>query len=77
MSETAKKTGKNNDPDYEVFFVPNRRNAYWTKFGAAWKNRDGKGYSIDHDFMPVGDGRIVLREYEPQNDDEKPSSKKK
>ncbi len=52
------------NPDYIVYFVPNRKNAFWTRIGAAWNHRDGKGLNIETDFVPVGDGRFVLRDFE-------------
>ena len=33
----------------------------WTKVGAAWANKDGKGYSLLLDVIPL-DGRLMLRE---------------
>jgi len=48
-------------PEYIAYYVPARKNAPWVKFGAAWKNKDGEGFSIEHDFLPTGDGRIVMR----------------
>lgn len=32
----------------------------WTPIGAAWPNRDGEGYSITCDAVPL-QGRIVMR----------------
>ena len=63
MTDTKKNT-ENNNPDYIVYFVPNRRNAFWTKIGAAWNHKDGLGLNIETDFTPIGDGRTVLRDYE-------------
>lgn len=34
--------------------------SYFTKIGAAWLNRDGKGYNVTLDCLPV-DGKITLR----------------
>ena len=76
MADTTKKT-ENNNPDYIVYFVPNRRNAFWTKIGAAWNHKDGKGMNIEQDFTPIGDGRIVLRDYaEAMKEQEETSTKK-
>lgn len=57
-------TKETRNPDYIVYFVPNRENAFWTRIGAAWNHRDGKGLNIETDFVPVGDGRFVLRDFE-------------
>lgn len=35
----------------------------WNRIGAAWANRDGKGFSIKLDSAPLH-GRTVLREIE-------------
>jgi len=35
--------------------------SYWTRIGAAWAHRDGKGFSLQVDGIPL-DGRITLRE---------------
>jgi len=34
--------------------------AIWTPIGAAWQNKDGKGFSISCDGVPLH-GRIVMR----------------
>ena len=43
------------------------KNARWTKIGAAWQNRDGKGFSLNCGAMPLH-GRMVMRAYEPRAD---------
>lgn len=37
----------------------------WTPIGAAWPNKDGKGFSITCDAVPL-QGRIVMRAIEPK-----------
>jgi len=51
------------NPDYIVYFVPERKNAFWTKCGAAWGHKDQLGFNVQLDFVPVGDGRIVMRDF--------------
>ena len=34
--------------------------ASWTPIGAAWPNKDGKGFSLTCDAVPLG-GRLCLR----------------
>ncbi|RYG88943.1 MAG: hypothetical protein EON59_02800 [Alphaproteobacteria bacterium] len=34
--------------------------AVWTPIGAAWPNKDGQGFSINCEAMPLS-GRIVMR----------------
>jgi hypothetical protein len=38
--------------------------SHWTRFGAAWPNRDGKGLTLKFNAYPTT-GRIMLREIEP------------
>lgn len=47
----------------------NGPDARWTKIGAAWPNRDGKGFNILCDAVPL-QGRIVMRAYTPKPKDE-------
>ena len=44
--------------------------SYWTRIGAAWDHEDAKGMTLQLELMPVGDGRIVLREPMPETEDE-------
>ena len=39
--------------------------SYWTKIGAAFSHKDGKGFSLVLDALPV-DGRLTLRKAEPK-----------
>lgn len=34
---------------------------FWTRIGAAWPHKDGKGFTLQIDMLPVS-GRITLRE---------------
>jgi hypothetical protein len=34
----------------------------WNRIGAAWSHEDGKGLTLKLDMIPMGSGRIVLRE---------------
>ncbi|WP_417595759.1 hypothetical protein [Parasphingorhabdus sp.] len=48
-------------PDFHAWHVSNKgEKGFWTKVGAAWPHRDGKGLSIQLDILPIN-GRIVLR----------------
>ena len=35
--------------------------SYWTAIGVAFNHKDGEGFSIELDALPVNGGRIVLR----------------
>lgn len=38
------------------------KKSFWTRIGAAWDHDDAKGMTLQLDLVPVGGGRIVLRE---------------
>jgi hypothetical protein len=67
-------------PSHKVFVVEDREtegegnDAFWTRIGSAWPNKDGKGFNIALSALPIN-GRLVLREYTP--DDEKKDEEKK
>ena len=49
-------------PTHRIYRVSGEgKSAYWPPIGAAWPNRDGNGFSISYDAMPLT-GRIVMRE---------------
>lgn len=48
-------------PTHRLFrVVGNGESARWTPIGAAWPNKDGLGFNISCDLVPLS-GRIVLR----------------
>ncbi len=36
------------------------KDGFWTRIGAAWQHRDGQGFNIQIETLPL-DGRITLR----------------
>lgn len=59
-------TTETNSPAFVLYRVDgNGPDARWTKIGAAWPNRDGKGFNILCDAVPL-QGRIVMRAYTPK-----------
>lgn len=53
---------KSNRPSHNVYVVEGEGdNAYWTKVGAAWRNEDGRGFSISLTCLPLN-GRLIIRE---------------
>ena len=50
-------------PAHELFAVQDNAEgkSFWTKIGAAWPHKDGKGFDIKIHAVPLS-GRIVLRE---------------
>ncbi len=41
--------------------------AIWKSIGAAWPNKDGKGFNVSCDAVPL-QGRIVMRAIEPRRE---------
>ena len=57
-----------NSPAYIAYHVKDttagengEKRGVWTRVGAAWPNKDGKGFNLVLDVMPL-DGRVTLRE---------------
>ncbi len=48
-------------PTHRIYLVTGEgKSAFWTPIGAAWPNRDGHGFSLQYDALPLG-GRTVMR----------------
>lgn len=48
-------------PSHRLFLVTGTgKAANWREIGAAWPNKDGKGFSLNCEAMPL-QGRIVMR----------------
>ena len=65
-------------PSHKVFVVEDREgdgenDAFWTRIGSAWPNKDGKGFNIVLSALPTN-GRLVLRTYDEK--DEKADAEK-
>ncbi len=59
--ESETQTQHQNAPDYLAWHVTQRgEKSYWTKVGAAWQHRDGRGFTLQLETCPIN-GRIVLR----------------
>lgn len=49
-------------PSHRLYLVTGEgENANWIPIGAAWPNRDAKGFNLACDAVPLS-GRIVMRE---------------
>lgn len=67
--ETTTDARDQKPPKFLAFHVSERgAKKFWTRIGAAWDHGDGKGLTVQLELMPVGAGRIVLRE--PADDTE-------
>jgi len=62
-------TGTQNPaPTHSLYVVQgNGETARWTRIGAAWPNRDGKGFSMKLDAAPIT-GRVVMRLNKPRDE---------
>jgi len=56
MSQQEKKT-----PALIAYHVTEGEKGFWTRIGAAWTHKDGKGLTLQLDLVPVAGGSIVLR----------------
>ena len=55
-------TSTSNRPAYRLYSVTgDGDNARWTDIGVAWKTRDGKGFTLNLNALPLN-GRVVMRE---------------
>ncbi len=51
-------------PTYRLYAVRKAGDgkAFWTDIGAAWPNRDGKGFNLRLNLLPLDGSEIVMRE---------------
>jgi len=62
-------------PSHKVFVVEDRQegddqsNAFWTRVGSAWPHKDGKGLNLQLASGVAVSGRVVLREYTPDDEE--------
>jgi hypothetical protein len=49
-------------PSHIVYHIRNREGGegFWTRIGSAWAHKDGHGFNIQLETLPI-DGRITLR----------------
>jgi hypothetical protein len=62
-TNTETKTATSKSPSHFAYHVRNGKDdskGFWTRVGAAWQHKDGKGFNIQLDFVPL-DGSIQLR----------------
>lgn len=58
------KTSNPNRPTHRIFAVSQRegRKAEWREIGAAWPHKDGKGFNLKLDMLPLNGADVVIRE---------------
>ena len=66
--KTATKKTESNRPDYRVYAVTkNGDKSYWNAIGAAWSHKDGEGFNVKLDMLPLNGADIVIRK--PKDED--------
>ena len=61
---------------YRVYSIIERhkQDDYWLNIGVAFPHDDGKGFNVMLQALPLhGNGKLVLREHEPQQAEEEPA----
>ncbi len=56
----TKNTSTASSPTHIVWFVPEREHAPWMRVGALWPTKNGKGFTMTLDLMPVASGNLVI-----------------
>ena len=64
--------GDSQKPTHKVFVVEERgegddADAFWTRVGSAWRHKDGKGFNVVLQALPMN-GRLVLRDFADEDD---------
>jgi hypothetical protein len=61
MKENIMSDTNQNRPSHRLFTVNGEGdNARWTDIGVAWATRDGKGFTLNLNALPLN-GRVVMR----------------
>ena len=67
-----------NRPSHRAYTVRDRgdnEDPFWTRIGAVFPHKDGKGFNLVLDALPV-DGRVVVREFDAGEDEDQEPEKK-
>ena len=62
MSDSTNKQPASKTPTHVAYHVRKREGGkgFWTRIGSAWAHKDGNGFNIQIETVPL-DGRITLR----------------
>lgn len=56
-------TSNNKQPTHRAYAVTKQgKKNFWREIGAVWAHRDGKGFSLKLDLLPLNGAEIVVRE---------------
>jgi hypothetical protein len=53
-----------NAPAFIIWFVPERDGAPWSRIGALWQTKSGKGYRMSLDLVTLAAGHLVVLPFE-------------
>jgi hypothetical protein len=71
MTQENQATAKGKKPTHRLYVIDGEGDkANWIAVGAAWANKDGKGFSIELSALPLNGGRLVLREIQTKEETE-------
>ena len=59
-----------NPPSHIVWFVPEREGAPWTRIGALWPTKNGRGFKLTQDMHPLAAGSVLVMPNEPKAEGE-------
>lgn len=65
-----------NQPSHYVYAVQKGSKGgkgFWTRIGAAWANRDGEGFNLKLDYLPLNGAELVVRKPKPQPEATEPA----
>lgn len=55
-------TNPSNKPTHRAYAVTKRgEKSRWQEIGAAWSHKDGKGFNLTLDYLPLNGADLVLR----------------
>ncbi len=68
QTASEKQTTDSKGPTHVAYHVRDAKDGkgFWTRIGSAWAHKDGKGFNIQIDVVPL-DGRVTLRVAEDKN----------
>jgi hypothetical protein len=68
QAQPAESSERSTMPSHYAYHVRETEGdkSFWTRVGSAWAHRDGKGFTIQLDAVPI-DGRVTLRRPEEKN----------
>jgi hypothetical protein len=70
MTQKTPHPTKAHGPSHIVWFVPERANAPWTRIGAVWPTKTGKGFRLNLELIPAVPGSTLILPNEPRAEGE-------